>query len=64
LIVAQFIKLSDKGREVHDIVAALFLKHATTVEQAGGIDADDLVTTNTLLHRLERFWTDQVLYRL
>jgi DNA-binding MarR family transcriptional regulator len=58
------IKLSDRGREVHAIVATLFLKHVKTVEHAGGIDADELVTANKLLHRLERFWTDQVLYRL
>ena len=58
------IRLSDQGREVYAIVAALFLKHATTVEHAGGIDVDELVETNRFLHRLERFWTNQVLYRL
>jgi DNA-binding MarR family transcriptional regulator len=58
------IKLTDKGREVRDIVDALYQKHVRTVEQAGGIDCDEFVTLNKSLHRLERFWTDQILYRL
>jgi hypothetical protein len=35
-----------------------------TVEQVGGIGADEFATLNKSLHRLERFWTDQILYRL
>ena len=58
------IKLTDKGREVRDIVDALYQKHVRTVEQAGGINSDEFVTLNKSLHRLERFWTDQVLYRM
>ncbi len=58
------IKLTDKGREVHDIVEALCQKHIRTVEQVGGINPDELATLNKWLHRLERFWTDQILYRL
>jgi DNA-binding MarR family transcriptional regulator len=58
------IKLTDKGREVRDVVDALYQKHVRTVEQAGGINCDEFVTLNRSLHRLERFWTDQVLYRL
>jgi DNA-binding MarR family transcriptional regulator len=58
------VKLTDKGREVRDIVAALYHKHINTVEQVGGIHCDEFVTLNKSLHRLERFWTDQILYRL
>ncbi len=58
------IKLTDKGREVRDIVDALCQKHARTVEQVGGINADEFAIMNKSLHRLERFWTDQILYRL
>src|SRR5438132_9238975 len=58
------IKLADKGREVRDIVDALYQKHVRTVEQAGGINGDEFVTLNKSLHRLDRFWTDQILYRL
>src|SRR6184192_3975043 len=35
------IKLTDKGREVRDIVDALYQKHVRTVEQAGGINGDE-----------------------
>ena len=58
------IKLTEKGREVRDIVDALYQKHVRTVEQVGGINADEFTTLNKSLHRLERFWTDQILYRL
>ena len=58
------IKLTDKGREVRDIVESLYQKHVRTVEQVGGINADEFATLNKSLHRLERFWTDQILYRL
>ena len=53
------IKLTDKGREVRDIVDALYQKHVRTVEQVGGINADEFGVLNKALHRLERFWTDQ-----
>src|SRR6201984_3733067 len=58
------IKLTERGREVRDIVSLLYEKHVRTVEQVGGIAADEFATLNKSLHRLERFWTDQILYRL
>ena len=58
------IKLTDKGREVREIVDWLYQKHVRTVEQVGGINPDEFSTLNKSLHRLERFWTDQILYRL
>jgi DNA-binding MarR family transcriptional regulator len=58
------IKLTDKGTEVRNIVETLYQKHVRTVEQVGGINADEFSTLNKSLHRLERFWTDQILYRL
>jgi DNA-binding MarR family transcriptional regulator len=58
------IKLTEKGRDVRDMIETLYAKHVRTVEQVGGISADDFSTLNKALHRLERFWTDQILYRL
>ena len=58
------IKLTDRGTEVREIVHNLYQKHVRTVEQVGGISADEFATLNKSLHRLERFWTDQILYRL
>jgi DNA-binding MarR family transcriptional regulator len=58
------IRLTPTGQEVRRIVEALYEKHVRTVEQVGGIKADEFATLNKSLHRLERFWTDQILYRL
>jgi DNA-binding MarR family transcriptional regulator len=58
------IRLTSKGQEVRNIVDALYNKHVATVEQVGGISNDEFATLNKSLHRLERFWTDQILYRL
>src|SRR5712671_2088282 len=58
------IKLTDTGIEVCETVRSLYEKHVRTVEQVGGINADEFAGLNKALHRLERFWTDQILYRL
>jgi DNA-binding MarR family transcriptional regulator len=58
------IRLTAQGQEVRHIVEALYQKHVKTVEQVGGISSDEFATLNKSLHRLERFWTDQILYRL
>ena len=58
------IKLTDKGREVRDVVETLYQKHVATVAQVGGIRCDEFAMLNKSLQRLERFWTDQILYRL
>ena len=58
------ISLTEKGSEVHDIVKGVYDKHVRTVEQIGGIAADDFERMNNALLRLERFWTDQIRYKL
>jgi DNA-binding MarR family transcriptional regulator len=58
------IKLTDKGREVRDIVHMLYQKHHRTLEQVGGINSAELVTMNNSLRRLDRFLSDQILYSL
>jgi DNA-binding MarR family transcriptional regulator len=58
------ISLTEQGREVHDIVDQLYAKHVRTIEQVGGVNADDFKTLNVALVRLERFWTDQIRFRL
>src|SRR5512145_3407457 len=55
------IKLTEKGAEVRDTIQSLYNKHVRTVEQVGGIAAEEFSTLNKALHRLERFWTDQIL---
>ena len=58
------ISLTEKGSAVHDIVKGVYDKHVRTVEQIGGIAADDFERMNNALLRLERFWTDQIRYKL
>jgi DNA-binding MarR family transcriptional regulator len=58
------ISLTERGRAVHEIVAGVYAKHVLTVEQIGGITGDDFSRLNLALGRLERFWTDQIRYRL
>src|SRR5271165_3082812 len=58
------ISLTAEGKDVRDIVAALYEKHVFTVEQIGGVSADEFKVVNNALTRLERFWTDQIKYRL
>jgi DNA-binding MarR family transcriptional regulator len=58
------ISLTEKGKEIHRIVAAVYEKHARTVEHIGGIACDDLARVNVSLQRLERYWADQIKYRL
>jgi DNA-binding MarR family transcriptional regulator len=58
------ISLTEKGREVHQIVKAVYSKHINTVEKIGGVSGDDFERLNNALGRLERFWTDQIRFRL
>jgi DNA-binding MarR family transcriptional regulator len=58
------ISLTEAGREVHDIVASVYDKHIRTVEQLGGVASDDFGRLNQALLRLERFWTDQIRFKL
>jgi DNA-binding MarR family transcriptional regulator len=58
------ISLTEKGQQVHDVIQALYDKHARTIEPIGGIAPNDFEKLNHALMRLERFWTDQIRYRL
>src|SRR5690242_13192688 len=58
------VSLTEKGREVADVVNHLYERHIRSIDQVGGIASDDFRALNRSLQRLERFWTDQILYRL
>jgi len=58
------IRLTPKGSAIHKIVTELYEKHVRTVEQIGGIQIEEFAALNLALTRLERFWTDQIKYRL
>ena len=58
------VSLTDKGQEVATIVNNLYERHIRSIDQVGGITSTDFHDLNRSLQRLERFWTDQILYRL
>lgn len=51
------IKLTDKSKEVCEIISALELKNAELLAEEG-IDKNALETTHKTLRRLERIWSD------
>ncbi|MCK5747474.1 MAG: winged helix DNA-binding protein [Oricola sp.] len=58
------ISLTDTGREVAVIVAELYERHIGSIDKVGGLDEQEFQTMNKALQRLDRFWNDQILYRL
>jgi DNA-binding MarR family transcriptional regulator len=58
------VRLTERGRAIRKIVAGLFDRHVALVQPTGGIDPVEIAAMNKTLMRLERFWTDQIRYRL
>jgi len=58
------LSLGERGKEIHALVAQAYRKHAQTVEQLGGLEAEDFTAMTRHMARLDRFWADQIQYRL
>lgn len=58
------VRLTDKGRAICKSIDDLYNKHCRSVAEVGDISNEELVQINATLHKLERFWTDQIRYRL
>ncbi|MEM8773217.1 MAG: MarR family transcriptional regulator [Pseudomonadota bacterium] len=58
------VSLTTSGLDVRDSLAGLFERQLSSVEQVGGVDIELMESTNKALQRLERFWADQVRFRL
>jgi DNA-binding MarR family transcriptional regulator len=58
------VSLTEKGNQIRELVANLFDRHLGSVEAVGNIGVRDFDALNATLRRLERFWLDQVRYRL
>ena len=58
------VSLTEKGKEVADMVGSLYERHTQSLQQVGGIELKDFEHLNKSLQRLERYWTDQIMYRL
>ena len=56
------VRLTEKGREVRDMVADLFERHAQGLQTKGVLTPEGIEDINTALKRVERYWTDQIRY--
>src|SRR4030095_4297113 len=49
------VSLTEKGREIREVVTKLFDRHLESIEAVGNVCAQDFEDLNTSLKRLERF---------
>src|ERR1700743_1460695 len=58
------VRLTRKGEAVRDTRCELCERHLGALEAVGNVNVADLEGVNVALKRLERFWIDQVRFRL
>lgn len=58
------VSLSDKGMAACKVVSDLYERQLRSVETVGEVRQSDFQSLNRSLVRLERFWSDQIRYRL
>ncbi|MBT8454733.1 MAG: MarR family transcriptional regulator [Rhodobacteraceae bacterium] len=56
------VRLTEKGRDIREIVETLFRRHSEGLSQSGTLGPDGLDQINRSLQKMERFWTDQIRY--
>ena len=58
------VSLTEKGSEACVVVQKLYQRQLSSIEAVGQVNNDDVKGMNKALVRLERFWSDQIRYRL
>lgn len=58
------LRLTGNGLSLRTQLAGMFARHAATLRPVGGVETPDLEASNKTLSRLERFWADQIRFRL
>ena len=58
------VSLSQKGKDACAVVQKLYQRQLGSLEAVGEISSEDFRGLNKALVRLERFWSDQIRYRL
>lgn len=56
------VRLTQKGREIRDLITELFSRHADGLEAKGVLGPDGITEITSALRRVERYWTDQIRY--
>ncbi|UPH70580.1 winged helix DNA-binding protein [Abyssibius alkaniclasticus] len=54
------VRLTAKGRDVRQMVAELFARHANTLREKNIVSPSQLEDHNNVMRRIERFWTEQI----
>jgi len=58
------VSLTERGQEACEVVSALYHRQLKSLETVGEVGERDIRMLNLSLMRLERFWSDQIRYRL
>ncbi len=58
------VSLTEKGKQACEVVSRLYQRQLKSIESVGEVGRDDVQSLNRALVRLERFWSDQIRYRL
>ncbi|MGE0210904.1 MAG: MarR family winged helix-turn-helix transcriptional regulator [Parvibaculaceae bacterium] len=58
------VSLTPRGQEIRGKVNELYERQLKSLQAVAGLDEVEFDKLNKALARLERFWTDQILYRL
>ena len=58
------VSLTDKGKSACDVVNKLYERQLGSLVAVGEVNQGDIQQLNRALVRLERFWSDQIQYRL
>ena len=56
------VRLTPKGRDIRDLVATLFERHADGLQDKGVLGIEGLLDITQALKRVERYWTYQIRY--
>jgi DNA-binding MarR family transcriptional regulator len=56
------VRLTTSGREVRNVVAELFARHADGLEAKGVLGHEGIEAITHSLRRVERYWADQIRY--
>jgi DNA-binding MarR family transcriptional regulator len=56
------VRLTEKGRNIHDVVTELFGRHADGLQGKDIMSHAGLEDITIALRRVERYWTDQIRY--
>jgi DNA-binding MarR family transcriptional regulator len=58
------VRLTPRGQDIRKKIDALYNRQVLSITDVAGLSSDEFDRLNKALGRLERFWTDQILYRL